>query len=183
MIPANDVEILRAGGFFGGAHVIGSDGKTVARGIVAAVDQREKFANLADAIGPGTGGILERADIEPLAVVAQKRATAFVRVSFDAMRADFVRKFIADPKGMGHGGHQSSSQKRSFKYLDAESAKTVTITACSFLGRRAATWKQPSSAAAALGLMSRPSWRATRFTSRYEFSVPTSMFSSASVSS
>src|SRR6266852_1901656 len=59
---------------------------------------------------------------------------------------------------------QSSSQKRSLKYFAAESAKTVTITACSPAGIPPATERQPFNAAAALGLTSKPSSRAIRFT-------------------
>src|SRR5882762_7208320 len=76
-----------------------------------------------------------------------------------------------------------SSQNRSLRYFAAESAKTVTITAGSSTGIRLATCKQPFSAAAALGLTSKPSSRASRFTMRYDSSVDTSRISSASVSS
>jgi len=99
-------------------------------------------------------------------IASQQRAAAFMRIGLRAMRADFFREMPADPEFCSVGHNYSSSQKRSFTYFDAESAKIVTITAFAFFGIPAATWKQPSSAAAALGLTSKPSSRARRFTSR-----------------
>src|SRR5215469_13929315 len=61
---------------------------------------------------------------------------------------------------------QSSSQNRSLKYLAPESANTVTMTARCPLGTCLATSRQPTKAAAELGLTSIPSSRASRFTIR-----------------
>src|SRR5437899_7643686 len=131
--------------------------------LVAAIDQRKELKNLPLSIqrvfariAPGNYD----------GVSSEQRATAFMRVGLRAMRADFFHQAPADPN-CGLVRHiYSSSQKRSFKYFSAESAKTVTITARSSLGIRAATVKQPSNAAAALGLTSKPSSRARRFTRR-----------------
>ena len=47
VIPADDVDALFASGFFGVANVFGCDRETVARRIVAAIDEREKRGDFA----------------------------------------------------------------------------------------------------------------------------------------
>src|SRR5206468_559011 len=99
-------------------------------------------------------------------IAPQQSSAAFMGIRFRAMCADFLRQVSADPQ-CGFEGHvYCSSQNRSFRYLDAESAKTVTITACCCFGMRAVTSKQPNNAAAELGLTNKPSSRARRFTIR-----------------
>src|SRR6266850_229020 len=163
MIPAHDVHIVRARLFFRSHDVFGSDGKAVTRRIVPPVDQRIQRQNLALRRNRILCGI---APCRFAGIATQQRTAAFVRIRLRAMRADFLRERPADPKCRLVRHVYSSSQNRSFKYFAAESAKTVTITAFLFFGRHSAIAKHPSSAAAALGLTSNPSSRASRFTSR-----------------
>src|SRR6266852_175798 len=163
MIPANNVHTALARGFFRSHDVFGSDRKTVTRRIVPPVDQRIQRQNLALRCNRILCGI---APCNFAGISPQQRAAAFMRIRLRTMRADFLRERPADQKRRLVRHVYSSSQKRSFKYFAAESAKTVTITAFLFFGRHAAIAKQPSSAAAALGLTSKPSSRARRFTSR-----------------
>src|SRR5882672_8924780 len=180
MIPAHDVEPMRACLFFRSHDVFRSYRKTITRRIVAAIDQRVQRQNFALL----RNGIFRWIAFNSRAGIASEQCSAaLMRISFRAMRADFLRELPADPKCRLVRHFYSSSQKRSFKYFAAESAKTVTITAFLFFGRHAAIAKQPSSAAAALGLTSKPSSLARRFTSWYASSVETVKFSSASLSS
>src|SRR5258708_32624160 len=179
MIPADHFKALLACCLFRRANVLGGHRETVARRIVSPVDERKKLHDLPR----GRERTLSTIALKNSARIASKqRATAFMRISLRAMRADFLRERSADPECCVRHNY-SSSQKRSFRYFAAESAKTVAITAFAFFGIPAATWKQPSKAAAALGLTSKPSSRASRFTNLYASSVETSKFSSASVSS
>ena len=163
MIPADHFESLLARRLFRRKNVFRGHRKAVARRIVSSIDERKKLQDFSR--GP------ERA-LSPIAlknsarIASQQRSAAFMRISLRAMRADFLRERTADPKCCCVRHNYSSSQKRSFKYFAAESAKMVTITTFAFFGIPAATWKQPRSAAAALGLTSKPSSRARRFTSR-----------------
>src|SRR5882672_10048152 len=180
MIPAHDVHTAHARCPFRSHDVFGSDRKTIARRIIAPIDQRVQRQNFA----LWRNRVLCRiASLYHAGIAPEQRAAALMRISFRAMRADFLRELPADPKCRLVRHVYSSSQKRSFKYFAAESAKTVTITAFLFFGRHAAIAKQPSSAAAALGLTSKPSSLARRFTSWYASSVETVKFSSASLSS
>src|SRR5207302_6929065 len=163
MVPADHFEALIARRLFRGKNVFRSHRKSIARRIVPPIDQRKELQNLPRGRRHSASPIAlqHRARITP-----EKRSATFVWVSLRAMRANLLRKLSADPKCLCIRHGHSSSQKRSFKYFDAESAKIVTITACSSFGIPAATVKHPNSAAAALGLTSKPSSRASRFTSR-----------------
>src|SRR6266850_7384992 len=163
MIPANDVQPMAARLFLRSHDIFGSHRKAVSRRIVSPIDQRIQRQNLTFWRNRILCGIAPSnfAGISP-----QQRTAAFMRIRLRAMRADFLSEPPADPKCRLDRHVYSSSQKRSFKYFAAESAKTVAITAFLFFGRQPAIAKQPSSAAAALGLTSKPSSRARRFTSR-----------------
>ena len=100
-------------------------------------------------------------------IAPEQRAAAFVRIGLCAVRANLLRDvFHEHQPGSRLDGHSTSSQKRSLRYFAPESANTVTMTARCFRGLRSASSRQPTSAAAALGLTSMPSSRANRFTSR-----------------
>ena len=64
-------------------------------------------------------------------VSAKKSAATFVRIGLRSVSANLVRKFGTNfqLRLVGHENY-SSSQNRSLKYFAAESANTVTITAC-----------------------------------------------------
>src|SRR6266581_864458 len=161
MIPADHFKALLTCRLFRCQYVFRSHGKSVARRIVAPIDERKKLQDFP------RGSVLCRIALQDGARIASKqRAAAFVRVSSRAMCTDVLRKVPANPDCTCVRHNYASSQKRSFRYFEAESANTVTITACSLFGISDATWKQPSNAAAALGLTSKPSSRARRFTSR-----------------
>src|SRR5260370_2235017 len=163
LIPGEHFKALLAWCLFRRANALGGHRKTVARRIVSPVDERKKLHDLPR----GRERTLSPIALKDSARIASKqRAAAFMRISLRAMRADLLREMSADPECCCVRHNHSSSQKRSFRYFEAESANTVTTTAFVFLGIPAATWKQPSSAAAALGLTSKPSSRARRFTSR-----------------
>src|SRR6266404_2058090 len=180
MIPAYDVQFLFPGGLLRIAHIFGADRKAIVRGILAAVHQREQRQDLAER---WLHTARCRSPVADGAVETQESHAAFVRIGLRAVLANFLRDFRAHLQCWSGCHGQCSSQKRSLKYFAPESANTVTITACCSRGSFFATAKQPFSAAAALGLTSKPSSRAMRFTNRYASSVPTSKFSSASVSS
>src|SRR5262249_28725915 len=147
VIPADHVQSLLARRLLRINHVLRRHRKAIARRIVTAIDHREKSANFA------------------WLVFAKQCAAAFMRTGFCAVCADFVREFLADCENRSSHVY-SSSQNRSLKYFDALSAKTVTIFARSPGASDLATSMQPTSAAAALGLTSKPSSRASRFTIR-----------------
>src|SRR5258708_3155523 len=163
MIPADHFKALLACRFFRRANILRGHRKAVARRIVAPIDERKK---LQDVPRGRERALVPIALKDGVRIASEQRTAAFMRIGLRAMRADLPRKMSADPECCCVRHNYSSSQKRSFRYFEAESANTVTITAFVFLGIPAATWKQPSSAAAALGLTSKPSWRARRFTSR-----------------
>ena len=78
MIPANDLEATILGGAVGVANVVGGDGKTIARRIVAAINEFVKRADFAEIFG----------------VNAEQSAAALVRISFRSMSADFAGKIF-----------------------------------------------------------------------------------------
>src|ERR1700730_11481444 len=129
MIPADHFESLLARRLFRRKNVFRGHRKAVARRIVSSIDERKKLQDFSR--GP------ERA-LSPIAlknsarIASQQRSAAFMRISLRAMRADFLRERTADPKCRYVRHNYSSSQKRSFRYFAAESAKTVTITALEF---------------------------------------------------
>jgi hypothetical protein len=161
MIPTNHFEAMFTCGFFSGKNVFRGHRKAIAGGILPAINKGKKLQNLSR--GSANSPIALKQSVR---ITAKQRAATFMRIRFRAVCANFLREMSADPEFRCVRHNQSSSQKRSFKYFDAESAKTVTITAFPFFGIPAATLKQPSNAAAALGLTSRPSSRANRFTNR-----------------
>ncbi len=74
MIPAYDLEATILGGAIGVADVVGSDGETIARRIVATIYEFVERADFAEIFG----------------VNAEESAAAFVRIGFRAVGADFV---------------------------------------------------------------------------------------------
>src|SRR5260370_7608377 len=161
MIPADHFKALLTRRLFRCQDVFRSHRKSVARRIVSPIDERKKLQDLP------RGRVLFRMALQDGARIASKqRAAAFGRISFRAMRTDPLRKVTADPDCTCVRHNYSSSQKRSFRYFEAESANTVTITACSLFGISEATWKQPSNAPTAPGLTSKPSSLARLFTTR-----------------
>src|SRR2546430_10597050 len=161
MVPANHLEALLASCFFRRQDVFRRYRKAVARRIVTTIDERKELQDFPGRCFGTTSSITasDRAQIAP-----KQRSTAFVRVSLSAMRANLFREMSTDPECRRIRHNYSSFQKRSFKYFDAESAKTVTITARPVFGFPATTLKQPSNAAAALGLTSKASSRGNRLT-------------------
>src|SRR5205814_5849133 len=145
------------------ANVLRGHRKAVMRRIVSPINERKELQDLPSGRERALSPIIltDGGRIAP-----KQRSATFMWVSLRAMRADFLRELSADPQGCCVRHHYSSSQKRSFRYFEAESANTVTTTAFPSLGIPAAIRKQPSSDAAALGLTSKPSSRARRFTSR-----------------
>src|SRR5579864_3975034 len=73
MIPAYDLQATFLRGTVGVADVLGGDGETVSRGIVAAIYAFMERANFA----------------EIFSVNAEESATAFVRIGFRTVGADF----------------------------------------------------------------------------------------------
>src|SRR5215469_14741235 len=166
VIPSHHVEPLPARSLFRFEHIFCGDREAIAGRIVAAIHERKKLDDLAR----------RPLDVFRKGRIATEQCTAaFVRKCFGTMLADAFRQFVA--KVQAKIFHlQSSSQNRSLKYFVAESAKTVTSTARSRAGIFSATASVPTRAAAALGLTSRPSSRARRFTMRYAPSVEISRF-------
>src|SRR6266496_5672352 len=92
------------------------------RRVVAAIDQRKELENLPLSIQRVFGRI---APCNYAGVASEQRATAFMRVGLRAMRADFFHQAPADPN-CGLVRHiYSSSQKRSFNFLNSGSPRTV----------------------------------------------------------
>ena len=80
MIPAYDLQATIAGSAISVENVVGSDGETIARRIIAAIYEFVERANFAEIFG----------------VNAEERAAAFVRISFRAVSADFVGDNFGD---------------------------------------------------------------------------------------
>ena len=83
MIPANDFESTFLGGAVGVANVVGRDRETIARRVVASIDEFVKRADFAGIFG----------------VDAEDGATAFVGEGFRAVSADFVDEIFGDGDG------------------------------------------------------------------------------------
>src|SRR5712692_7733679 len=149
MVPAHHVQPALARGLLRRAKILRRDGKAVARRIAASVYEREELLHFA----PG------------LLIAAQQRAAALVRVRLRAVGANLFRQWGTQHEHCAPT-HSISSQNLSLRYFSPESGKTVTITARAPRGSDRATWKQPTSAAAELGLTSKPSSRARRLTIR-----------------
>ena len=82
VVPADEFEAKPRRGTFGIAHITGRQGKTVARGIIPAIDQRK-----------------QRADFPPgIAVGSQHRATALVRIILRAVVANFFFEVARQPQ-------------------------------------------------------------------------------------
>src|SRR5258708_6382901 len=135
MIPTDHFQALLARRFFGLENIFRGHRKTVARGIVSPIDERKKLQDFPR----GGGRAFPPIDFgEGGRIASQQRTAAFMRIRLRAMRADFLREMPADPEFCRVRHNYSSSQNRSFKYFDAESANTVTITASAFFGLLAA---------------------------------------------
>src|SRR5260370_32684582 len=162
MMPADHFEALLACRLFRSANVLRGHREAVARRIVSPIDERKELQDLPRGRALALSPIAFK---DSARIASEQRAAAFMRITLRSMRADLLREISADPECRCIRHDYSSSQNRSFKYFAAESATTVTITAFALFGIPAATWKQPSNAAAELGLTSKPSSRARRFTS------------------
>src|SRR5258707_10527913 len=104
--------------------------------MVAPIEERKKLQNLSRRSERVVFAIVLEDSVR---IAAKQRAAAFMRISLGAMRANLLRKMSADPECCLLRHNYSSSQKRSFKYFAAESAKTVTMTALACFGIPAAT--------------------------------------------
>src|SRR5580692_10483081 len=164
MIPADQFEVLVASTLFCEAHIVGSYFEPISRRVVAAIGKRHQSEHLA----------------RTLALAAQNRAAAFVRVGLDAVRPNLPSEFFAD---LQYQVAHASLQNRSVRYFSPESGNTVTITARCSGGNFRAVSMQAQSAAPELTPARIPSSRASRFTSCWASSVRTGMSASASFES
>ena len=89
VIPADDVDAFFAGGFFGVADVVGGHRETVARRIVAAIDQRKKRGDFAR----GRASPPDERAVAGVEIAAEERAATFVRDRFRA--AVFARDLLS----------------------------------------------------------------------------------------
>lgn len=76
MVPADHFETTFFRDELGFAHIIGGNGETVARGIVATIDELVEGADSTEIFG----------------IHAQEGTAAFVRVGFRAVGADFAEE-------------------------------------------------------------------------------------------
>src|SRR5260370_24986066 len=123
MIPADDFKALGAGRFFRRENVLGGDGKTVARRIVAPIDEWKKRQDLSRRSERIFSAIVLEDSVR---IAAQERTAAFVRIRLGSVRANLFPEMCAAPEfcRVRHG--YSSAQTRSFRYFDAQTAKTFT---------------------------------------------------------
>src|SRR6266849_674779 len=91
MIPAHDVQFLLPRRFLRIAHILGGNGKTVVRGIVSPVDEREQRRDFPHRQLYAAGG---RA-IAIHSIPSQERSAAFVRVRFGTVLPNLLRNFGA----------------------------------------------------------------------------------------
>ena len=108
VIPSDQLEILLRSCALGGTKILRGNRKTVARRILAAVDEGKRCPNFAAGRG----------------LRSQQCAAAFVRIVTGAVRANGLLESVGEQEH-----DQASSQKRSLKYFSPESGNTVTISA------------------------------------------------------
>src|SRR5215831_5165538 len=87
MIPADDLQTLRLRSLVGLEHIFSRHGKSIARRIVASVDQRKKRQDFAHGFW-----------VRHIPIAAQQRATALVGIRLRTVCADFLRELPADPE-------------------------------------------------------------------------------------
>src|SRR5258708_4582713 len=122
MIPADHLKALLACRLLRRANVLGRHRKAVAGRIVSPIDERKKLQDLPRGGGRAPSPV---ALMDGVRIASKQRTAAFMRIRLRAMRADLLRKMFADPECCRVHHNYSSSQKRSFRYFEAESAKTV----------------------------------------------------------